>query len=369
MLDQNDCTQDKLDRSVYITNLSFKMNNNDLEKAFSHIGKVEASHVFFDKELFRPAGRGIVLFSKKEEAQRAIKEMDDVAIKGRKIKVQLNTKSIKLLNVKKGSFDEEDSAQLYRHSSFSGERNHDNLHLSRSSSSHRPSRHHGIHHKHHHIAINDYDDYYDYDYYDRHVHSERDRERSRERIRNRDRSRHSIGKYDYDVPFDYDYDHNKSRINIKDIDKKSEKKQLNSRIIDSRDEKIVQESMIRDKKYIDHEPVQRQPTPPLLASKKIPISISSNSTIIQEPLPIAINYNQNLHGIDSANDSIDDTGNDIPHSLWLKVINERSHEVYNQLYAITKDHQIIKEKTLLRFQPNETGAVAKFIDALSPTSK
>lgn len=318
MLDSEE-SQDSLERSVYITNLSFKMTDAELEKIFSHAGKVETSHVFFDKNLLRPAGRGIVLFSKKEEAHRAIEEFDNISIKGRKIKVQINAKSTKLLNSKKGSFDEEDVLSLpHHHLGFPGDREHESIHLSRRSSRHLPraSRHHDLHHGHHSIPINDYDDY-DIDYH--RIIYERDRGQSRDRIRERERSRHDIGKYDYD-PIDR---------SIKEIERNPPLSRLNEQL----DDKKLQ-----------------NPSQPIIIPPNIPI-------------------NPSIHGIDPANDVIFDIGNDIPHSVWVKVIKKRSHDVYDELLSITKDHQIIKEKTLLRFQPNEAAAVTKFVDALSVTAK
>lgn len=317
MLDSED-SQDSLERSVYITNLSFKTTDAELERIFSQAGKVETSHVFFDKNLLRPAGRGIVLFSKKEEAHRAIKEFDNITIKGRKIKVQINAKSTKLLNSKKGSVDEEDGIPMHHHLGFPGDREHE----SRRSSRHLPrsSRHHDLHHGHHSIPIGDYDDY-DIDYH--RIIYERDRGQNRDRIRERDRSRHDIGKYDYD-PMDRDYDHS-----IKEIERNPPLSRLNEQF--------------DDKKLPN-------PSQPIIIPPNIPVKPS-------------------MHGIDPSNDVIFDIGNDIPHSVWVKVIKKRSHDVYDELLSITKDHQMIKEKTLLRFQPNEAAAVTKFVDALSVTAK
>lgn len=362
MTDPND-SQDKLERSVYITNLSFKMNNEDLEKVFSQVGKVEASHCFFDKELLRPAGRGIVLFSKKEEAQRAIKELDEIAIKGRKIKVQKNTKSIKLLNFKKNSDEEDDKNPIHHHhhhhhSNFPDDRAHDNPHLKRMRHRLGP-RPHDLH-RGRPAPINDYD-YYDYDLdYDYHrVHPERDR--IRERIP--EKSRHGVSKYN--SSFDHDFDPSKPRMNIKEIERKPV-----SRFNDLPDEKKPVRIEYNDREpIIDKEnglkhiylhvppPPARQPPPP---PPFLPPSM----------IPMNPPVNPNVHNLNApADDSIPDIGNGIPHSIWVKVIKKRSHDIYNDLYSITKDHQIIKDKVLLRFQPNEAAAVTKFVDALAPTLK
>lgn len=380
MFDLNDNSQDKVERSVYITNLSFKINNDDLERIFSQVGKVEASHAFYDKELLRPAGRGIVLFSKKEEAQRAIKELDNISIKGRKIKVQLNTKCIKLLDFKRGSVEEE-NPELIQHSSFSGIHTHENAHLSRASSSRRSlsGRHHGSHREHHSTLAGDYD-YDDYDFH----------RRDRDKIRDRDKSRHGMLKYGYDPPFDHDYEYerSKSRANIKNIDRKIERRQISSHLGEMHDGKNV--SPIREKNpirihdrelasdinkdsehiYLNAPPVLGQsllPPPPPILQMKIPLS----STIMPDP---SINlqshdYDQSIHAINATEELFSDIGTDIPHNIWIKVVKKRAQDVYNDLFSVTKDHQIIKDKVLLRFQPNEALTVSNFIDALSPSSK
>ena len=86
-----------------------------------------------------------------------------------------------------------------------------------------------------------------------------------------------------------------------------------------------------------------------------------------------LEYEQNIHSMSIADELFSDIGldigNDIPHNIWMKVIKNRAQKVYDHLYSITNDHQIIKTKLLLRFQPNEALTVANFIDALSPSPK
>jgi len=72
---------------LYIGNLPFGIDDEKLRKLFSAHGKVEEATVIKDKFSGRSKGFGFVTFATKEEAEKAIKELNDKEIEGRNLKV------------------------------------------------------------------------------------------------------------------------------------------------------------------------------------------------------------------------------------------------------------------------------------------
>merc|ERR1712137_1084109 len=75
-----------LERRVFAGNLSFRTNVKSLKEAFSQVGTVEKVNVVSKNR--RRLGFGFVQFSSKEEAEKAIVEMNGKEVDGREIKVE-----------------------------------------------------------------------------------------------------------------------------------------------------------------------------------------------------------------------------------------------------------------------------------------
>ncbi len=72
---------------LYVGNLSFNSNEQDLEDTFGEIGTVESVNIIEDRDTGRSRGFGFVEMSSAEEAQKAIAELDGKEIDGRNLKV------------------------------------------------------------------------------------------------------------------------------------------------------------------------------------------------------------------------------------------------------------------------------------------
>lgn len=72
---------------LYVGNLPFKLNNDDLKKAFEEFGAVEEATIIFDKFSRRSKGFGFVTFSDDEAGKKAIEAMDGKELGGRPLKV------------------------------------------------------------------------------------------------------------------------------------------------------------------------------------------------------------------------------------------------------------------------------------------
>ncbi len=72
---------------LYVGNLSFKTNVQDLEQLFAQVGTVESTNIIEDRETGRSRGFGFVEMSSKEEGERAIEEFNGKEFDGRELKV------------------------------------------------------------------------------------------------------------------------------------------------------------------------------------------------------------------------------------------------------------------------------------------
>ncbi|HLA23258.1 MAG TPA: RNA-binding protein [Candidatus Nanoarchaeia archaeon] len=72
---------------VYVGNLPFNVDDDKLLKIFEAYGEVEEATVLKDKFSGRSKGFGFVTFKNDENAQKAIGEMNDKEVEGRKLKV------------------------------------------------------------------------------------------------------------------------------------------------------------------------------------------------------------------------------------------------------------------------------------------
>jgi len=72
---------------LYVGNLPFSVDSEKLKELFSSYGDIEEAIVISNKYTGRSKGFGFVTFSNDEDAKKAIKEMNDKDVEGRKLKV------------------------------------------------------------------------------------------------------------------------------------------------------------------------------------------------------------------------------------------------------------------------------------------
>lgn len=72
---------------VYVGNLSFDIDSEKLRELFASYGEIEEAIVISDKFSGRSKGFGFVTFKDDEGAKKAISEMNDKEVEGRKLKV------------------------------------------------------------------------------------------------------------------------------------------------------------------------------------------------------------------------------------------------------------------------------------------
>ena len=74
-------------RKLYVGNLTYSVNNADLEALFAPFGTVQSSQVIMDRETNRSKGFGFVEMSTDNEAQAAINGLHDREHDGRRLTV------------------------------------------------------------------------------------------------------------------------------------------------------------------------------------------------------------------------------------------------------------------------------------------
>ena len=72
---------------VYVGNLPFTVGSEKLKELFASYGEIEEAIVISDKFSNRSKGFGFVTFKDDESAKKAVEEMNDKDIEGRKLKV------------------------------------------------------------------------------------------------------------------------------------------------------------------------------------------------------------------------------------------------------------------------------------------
>ena len=72
---------------VYVGNLPFSVDNEQLKGLFSSYGEIEEAMVIVNKFSGRSKGFGFVTYKNDEDAKKAIAEMNDKEVEGRKLKV------------------------------------------------------------------------------------------------------------------------------------------------------------------------------------------------------------------------------------------------------------------------------------------
>lgn len=73
--------------NIYVSNLSFNVQDEDLQSYFADYGEVTSAKVINDKETGRSRGFGFVEMNDDSAAQKAITELDGATVDGRAIKV------------------------------------------------------------------------------------------------------------------------------------------------------------------------------------------------------------------------------------------------------------------------------------------
>ena len=73
--------------NIYVSNLSFNVQDEDLREFFTPYGEVSSAKVITDRETGRSRGFGFVEMADDAAAQKAIAELDNGTVEGRTIKV------------------------------------------------------------------------------------------------------------------------------------------------------------------------------------------------------------------------------------------------------------------------------------------
>jgi len=75
--------------NIYVSNLSFNVQDEDLREFFAEYGEVSSAKVITDKFTQKSRGFGFVEMPDDEAAQKAIKELDGAHVEGRAITVTI----------------------------------------------------------------------------------------------------------------------------------------------------------------------------------------------------------------------------------------------------------------------------------------
>lgn len=73
--------------NIYVSNLSFNVEDEDLREFFTPYGEVTSAKVITDRETGRSRGFGFVEMSDDTAAKKAITELNEASVDGRTIKV------------------------------------------------------------------------------------------------------------------------------------------------------------------------------------------------------------------------------------------------------------------------------------------
>lgn len=73
--------------NIYVGNLDFKVDENDLTSAFEEFGAVSSCKIIVDKFSGRSKGFGFITMDNDEEADQALKELNGTQLKSREMVV------------------------------------------------------------------------------------------------------------------------------------------------------------------------------------------------------------------------------------------------------------------------------------------
>lgn len=72
---------------IYVSNLSFNINDSDLEQLFTSYGDVISAKIIMDRDTGRSRGFGFVEMLNKDEAIKAISKLNNSLVEGRALLV------------------------------------------------------------------------------------------------------------------------------------------------------------------------------------------------------------------------------------------------------------------------------------------
>lgn len=75
--------------NIFVSNLSFRLNNDELKNVFDEFGEVTSAKIVTDRETGRSRGFGFVEMSNDSEANIAIETLNGKEVKGRNISVSV----------------------------------------------------------------------------------------------------------------------------------------------------------------------------------------------------------------------------------------------------------------------------------------
>ena len=75
--------------SIYVGNLPYSITEDSLREVFSPYGSVVSSRIIIDKLTGKSRGFGFIEMSTQEEADAAIKELDNAEVDGRNLRINL----------------------------------------------------------------------------------------------------------------------------------------------------------------------------------------------------------------------------------------------------------------------------------------
>jgi RNA recognition motif-containing protein len=73
---------------IYVGNLAYEVQDDELNEVFAQYGEVESARVLVDRESGRSRGFGFVKMPNREEAERAIEALNESDMQGRPLRVR-----------------------------------------------------------------------------------------------------------------------------------------------------------------------------------------------------------------------------------------------------------------------------------------
>jgi len=73
--------------NIYVGNLPYTVTDDELKSVFSEFGQVDSAKIIMDRYSGRSKGFGFVEMNNNEEAENAIKSLDNQDLKGRNLRV------------------------------------------------------------------------------------------------------------------------------------------------------------------------------------------------------------------------------------------------------------------------------------------
>lgn len=74
-------------KKLYVGNLSFSTSDEELKSFFESVGSVESAQIIKDKHTNRSKGFGFVEMSSDEDASKAISQLNNSELAGRKLRI------------------------------------------------------------------------------------------------------------------------------------------------------------------------------------------------------------------------------------------------------------------------------------------